>query len=144
MPPMFISGYSDLGNTESWNPLYRNDQSFTFNTNASWAKGKHDFRFGFDFVHHPMKHWQPELGDGPRGAFSFDAGVTALNPEALDADGGVPGGTPSFENDWNGLAGFLLGTPTCSGEEQPVHPDDELREPVRALRPRPLAAQFAS
>jgi hypothetical protein len=116
MPPMFISGYSDLGNPESWNPLYRNDQSFTFNTNASWTKGEHDIRFGFDYLHHSMKHWQPELGEGPRGAFTFDPGVTALNPEALEATVGFQDGTPSFENDWNGLAGFLLGTPTHTGK----------------------------
>ena len=116
MPPMYISGYSDLGNDEGWNPLYRNDQSYTANTNASWTKGTHDIRFGFDFVHHLMNHWQPELGEGPRGAFHFDPGVTALNPDALDATVGFQGDTPSFENDWNGLAGFLLGTPTASGK----------------------------
>ncbi|HMF61467.1 MAG TPA: TonB-dependent receptor, partial [Vicinamibacterales bacterium] len=116
IPPMYISGYSALGNPEGWNPLYRNDQSYTFNTNASWMKGTHDIRFGFDFVHHLMNHWQPELGEGPRGAFHFDPGVTALNPDALDATVGFQGDTPSFENDWNGLAGFLLGTPTASGK----------------------------
>ena len=116
MPPLYISGYSALGNTEGWNPLFRNDQSYTFNTNASWMKGTHDIRFGFDFVHHLMNHWQPELGEGPRGAFYFDPGVTALNPDALDATVGFQGGTPSFENDWNGLAGFLLGTPDVSGK----------------------------
>jgi hypothetical protein len=116
MPPLYISGYSDLGNNEGWNPLYRNDQSYTFNANASWTKGEHDVRFGFDFVHHLMNHWQPELGEGPRGAFHFDPGVTALNPEALDGEVGFLDGTPSFENDWNGLAGFLLGTPTASGK----------------------------
>ena len=102
-------------------------------------KGTHDIRFGFDFVHHLMNHWQPELGEGPRGEFNFDPGVTALNPDALASAGGFQGDTPSFENDWNGLAGFLLGTPTGSGEEQPVHQDEQLREPVRALHPRPLA-----
>jgi hypothetical protein len=116
MPPLYISGYSALGNPEGWSPLYRNDQSYTFNTNASWVKGSHDIRFGFDFVHHLMNHWQPELGEGPRGAFHFDPGVTALNPEAIGAAVGFQGGAPSFENDWNGLAGFLLGTPTSSGK----------------------------
>jgi hypothetical protein len=116
MPAFGMSGYSTLGNEEGWNPLFRNDQSYTFNTNASWMKGAHDFRFGFDFVHHLMNHWQPELGAGPRGAFSFDPGVTALNPEALEGGVGFLGETPSFENDWNGLAGFLLGTPTSSGK----------------------------
>jgi carboxypeptidase family protein/TonB-dependent receptor-like protein len=116
MPAFFLSGYSTLGNDESWNPLFRNDQSYTFNTNASWMKGKHDVRYGFDFVHHLMNHWQPELGQGPRGAFGFDSGVTALNPEAIEGDVGFQGDTPSFENDWNSLAGFLLGTPTFSGK----------------------------
>ncbi len=90
MPPFYIAGFSALGNPEGWNPLYRNDQSYTLNTNASWTKGTHDIRFGFDFVHHLMNHWQPELGEGPRGAFYFDPGVTALNPEALDALGRLP------------------------------------------------------
>jgi hypothetical protein len=116
MPPIFISGFSDLGNPEGWNPLYRNDQSYTFNTNATWAKGAHDVRFGFDFVHHLMNHWQPELGEGPRGAFHFDPGVTALNPDALAATVGFQGDTPSFENDWNAFGAFLLGTPSASGK----------------------------
>jgi hypothetical protein len=116
MPPLYISGYSALGNPEGWNPLFRNDQSYTFNTNVSWMKGTHDFRFGFDFVHHLMNHWQPELGEGPRGAFYFDRGVTALNPEGLEETVGFQGATPSFENDWNGLAAFLLGTPDVSGK----------------------------
>jgi carboxypeptidase family protein/TonB-dependent receptor-like protein len=116
MPPLYISGFSPLGNPEGWNPLYRNDQSYTANTNASWMKGTHDVRFGFDFVHHLMNHWQPELGEGPRGAFYFDPGVTALNPDAIDAAVGFRDDTPSFENDWNAMAAFLLGTPDVSGK----------------------------
>ncbi|MBI2686461.1 MAG: TonB-dependent receptor [Acidobacteria bacterium] len=110
------SDYSSLGNTEGWNPLFRNDQSYTFNTNASWVKGAHEVRFGFDFLHHLMNHWQPELGAGPRGSFGFGNAITSLNPAALAAIGGFQGGTPSFENGWNGLAGFLLGMPTDSGK----------------------------
>ena len=116
LPAFSTSDYSSLGNTEGWNPLFRNDQSYTFNTNASWMKGKHEIRFGFDFIHHLMNHWQPELGSGPRGSFNFGNAVTALNPAAIGASSGFQGGTPSFENGWNGLAGFLLGTPTDSGK----------------------------
>ncbi|MGH9659453.1 MAG: TonB-dependent receptor, partial [Bryobacteraceae bacterium] len=112
----FGSDYSTLGNTEGWNPAFRNDQSYTFNGNASWMKGAHEIRFGFDFMHHLMNHWQPELGSGPRGSFSFGNGVTALNTAAIASGVGFQGGTPSFENGWNGLAGFLLGTPTGSGK----------------------------
>src|SRR5262249_37248211 len=117
MPAFFISDYTALGNQESLNPLFPNDQSYTFNTNARWLKGPPEIRFGFDFLHHLMNHWQPELGDGPRGAFTFDPGVTALNTKTLEStvkfkDGKIP----SFENGWNGFAGFLLGTPTTSGK----------------------------
>ena len=116
IPAFNISDYSSLGNTEGWSPLFRNDQSFTFTTNANWMKGAHEIRFGIDFVHHLMNHWQPELGDGPRGAFYFDPGVTALNPAALQTAVGFQGNTPSFENGWNGFAGFLLGTPTATAK----------------------------
>ena len=103
MPPFGISGYSDLGNPESWNPLYRNDQSYTFNANATWVKGDHEIRFGMDLMHHLMNHWQPELGAGPRGAFGFGRDITALNGGG-DAE------------DWNALAGFLLGAANSSGK----------------------------
>jgi hypothetical protein len=63
-----------------------------------------------------MNHWQPELGSGPRGSFSFGNAVTALNPSAIASAVGFQGGTPSFENSWNGLAGFLIGTPTSAGK----------------------------
>jgi len=128
MPPLNITGFSTLGNPEGWNPLFRNDQSYTFNTNASWMKGLHDIRFGFDFVHHLMNHWQPELGEGPRGAFSFGSGVTALNPQALGSSVGFQGGTPSFENDWNALAGFLIGTPSGSGKSSQFIKMDSMEE----------------
>jgi hypothetical protein len=125
------SDYSSLGNTEGWNPLFRNDQSYTFNMNANWVKGMHEIRFGFDFLHHLMNHWQPELGDGPRGAFDFGNAVTSLNTDALAA-GGFQGGAPSFENGWNGMAGFLLGTPTGSGKSSQFIKMDSL-ENVFAL-----------
>lgn len=116
LPAFNFTDYSGLGNAEGWNPAFRNDQSITFNANGSWLKGAHEIRFGFDYVHHLMNHWQPELGAGPRGAFDFGAGVTALNPAALLAAGGFQGGTPSFENGWNSMAAFLLGTPSGSSK----------------------------
>jgi hypothetical protein len=116
MPAFYISGYTNLGNAEGWNPLQRNDQSYTFNVNFNKIKGNHDIRFGLDLMHHLMNHWQPELGEGPRGAFDFAPGTTALNPDALDASVGFQGDTPSFENDWNGVASFLLGVSDYTGK----------------------------
>ena len=54
-------------------------------------KGSHEIRFGFDFLHHLMNHWQPELGAGPRGSFDFGNAVTALNPAAHRSRRRIPG-----------------------------------------------------
>ena len=114
--PAFYSSWSDMGNPEGWNPAFRNDQSYTFNVNASWSKGTHEIRFGFDILHHLMNHFQPELGEGPRGAFHFDPGPLALNPSALEETVGFQGDTPDFETDQASLAAFMMGIPSISGK----------------------------
>lgn len=116
MPSFAVSGYTTLGYTETWNPLFRNDQSYTFNGNANWMKGAHEVRFGFDYLHHLMNHWQPELGGGPRGQFTFGSGITALNPAAIRSAAGFTGAVPSFEREWNAVAAFLLGFPSSAGK----------------------------
>jgi hypothetical protein len=116
MPRFDISGYTSLGYTETWNPLFRNDQSVTFNGNANWMKGVHEVRFGVDYLHHLMNHWQPELGGGPRGVFGFGSAITALNPSALRSTVGFQGPTPSFEREWNAVAAFLLGVPSSAAK----------------------------
>jgi len=116
MPRFDISGYTSLGYTETWNPLFRNDQSVTFNGNANWMKGVHEVRFGVDYMHHLMNHWQPELGGGPRGVLGFGSAITALNPSALRSTVGFQGPTPSFEREWNAVAAFLLGVPSSAAK----------------------------
>ena len=98
MPWFDINGFTPLGNQYNWEPIYRNDRSYTVTTNLTWLKNQHDLRFGFDLVRHELNHWQPEIGAGPRGRFIFRGGVTALN-----------GGAAS--NDYNAFASFLLGLP---------------------------------
>lgn len=116
IPAFNIAGYTSLGYTETWNPLFRNDQSYTFNGNAHWMKGSHDIRFGVDYLHHLMNHWQPELGGGPRGTFTFGQAITALNISAIRNTVGFQGAIPSFEKDWNAAAAFVLGVPSSSGK----------------------------
>lgn len=90
------SGYGQMG---TWIPMQRNDRSYTFTTNLSWLKGKHEFRFGFDMIHHQLNHWQPEVAN-PRGAFDFSGNVTALKGGAAATN-------------YNQFADFLLGYPTA-------------------------------
>jgi len=90
--------YTTMGSADAWNPAFYRDQTYTHTTNLSWTRGAHDFRFGFDLVRHQFNHWQPEIGGGPRGLFTFSGGITALN-----------GG--SSPNQFNSYADFLLGLP---------------------------------
>jgi len=115
-PYFTVSDLTTMGNSEGWNPLARNDTSYTMSLNFNKIQGNHDIRFGLDWMHHWMNHWQPELGCGPRGCFGFGNAITALNPSALGAVGGFTGGTPSFENAWNSQAAFLLGAASSSGK----------------------------
>lgn len=99
IPTFNISGLSSLGNVDTWSPTFRYDNTYTNNTNASWNHGSHEVRFGFDLIHLQLNHWQPQIGGGPRGTFTFSGGATALN------GGAAP-------NQYNAYAGFLLGQPS--------------------------------
>jgi len=94
-PNIVITGYNGFG-VPGWMPLERVEENYTLSGNLSWTKGKHAMRFGFNGVNYRMTHWQPELGAGPRGQFSFAGGPTALSG----------GASP---NNFNAYAAFLLG-----------------------------------
>lgn len=99
IPTFSITGLSAWGNTDTWSPTFRYDDTYTQNANASWQKEGHDIRFGFDMIHLRLNHWQPQIGGGPRGAFTFAGAITGLN------GGAAP-------NQYNAYAAFLLGLPS--------------------------------
>lgn len=95
--PNFDFGYATVGLAATWMPLFRTEQSYTHDTNLSWIRRKHDFRFGYNLVHHQLNHWQPEIAN-PRGNFTFGANITS-----------TPGQTSNL---YNQMAAFLLGMPS--------------------------------
>jgi len=97
MPLFNFNTYAGIGQTQGWTPLFRTDESYTQTDNLSWTHGPHNFRFGFDLVRYHLNHYQPELGGGPRGQFTFTGSTTA-----------TPGYSP---NQFNEYAAFLLGAP---------------------------------
>jgi hypothetical protein len=99
IPTFNITGLSSWGNTDTWSPTFRYDDTFTNNLNASWSHGSHEVRFGSDIIKLQLNHWQPQIGGGPRGAFNFAGAVTALN------------GGPA-PNQYNAYAAYLLGLPS--------------------------------
>jgi hypothetical protein len=103
-PVFVIDGHETLGNTDTWSPVFRADNSWTYTTNFSKSSGAHDMRFGVDIAKQSMNQWQPNIGGrSPRGGFSFPGGVTALR-----------GGAAT--NQFNAMATFLLGLPQSFGK----------------------------
>jgi hypothetical protein len=103
--PIFnITGFSSFGQTANYIPFFRNDQTWTNSHNLSWTHGAHELRFGFDMIRFQLNQWQPEAGSfGPRGYFTFDGAITALNG----------GKSP---NQYNAYAAFLLGLDQSVGK----------------------------
>jgi hypothetical protein len=97
-----IGGFSYTGfGVPNWMPVTRVEESWTHSDNVTYTHGAHELRFGFDLVRHHLNHWQPEIGNGPRGYLGFGGGPTALS------------GGPA-PNQYNSYATFLLGLDTTT------------------------------
>jgi hypothetical protein len=95
--PVFNTGFSAVGNRDGWNPIFRDERTYTLSTNLSKMKGRHDFRGGYLMNFFYLDHWQPETGN-PRGQFDFNGATTALNATGAQTN-----------NFYNQYASFLLG-----------------------------------
>jgi hypothetical protein len=107
IPQFSVSGYEAYGNPGSANPYFWRDNQFQYNGNATWIKGAHNIRFGFDVARQQMNHTTAELAASPRGVFEYTGGVTSVQ------------GGPS-PNQYNSFAAFLLGLPTTIGTASPM------------------------
>jgi hypothetical protein len=101
-PNIAPGSYTTFG-VPNWMPVTRVEESWTQSDNITYVHGAHEFRFGFDLVRHHLNHWQPEIGNGPRGYLGFSGGPTALNATGAAAP-----------NQYNGYATFLLGLDTST------------------------------
>jgi hypothetical protein len=88
--------FSQLGNRDGWNPIFRDERTYSLATNMTKIAGQHDFRGGYLLNFLYLDHWQPET-DNPRGRFQFFGATTALR------------GGPQTNNFYNAYASFLLG-----------------------------------
>lgn len=103
LPSFAVTGFETFGNPDAYTPELKNDFTFTYVANLSWAIGSHTLRFGVQMLNNRMNEYQPQRGFGPRGGFTFTGGVTALN-----------GGASSTSA--NAFAQFLLGQPDSLGK----------------------------
>ena len=93
--PQFNMGFAAVGNRDGWNPIYRDERTYSLATNLTKVAGRHDIRGGYFLNFLYLDHWQPETGN-PRGNFTFNANTTGLRG----------GQTTNFYNQY---ASFLLG-----------------------------------
>ena len=95
--PVFNTGFSAVGNRDGWNPIFRDERTYSLSTNLTKVKGRHDIRGGYLMNFFYLDHWQPETGN-PRGQFDFNGAVTALNATGAQTN-----------NFYNQYAAFLMG-----------------------------------
>jgi hypothetical protein len=100
--PVFNTGFSAVGNRDGWNPIFRDERTYSLATNLTKNMGRHDLRTGFTVNFLYLDHWQPESGN-PRGAFNFAGNATALSG----------GQTPNM---FNTYAAFLMGLTSSVGK----------------------------
>jgi hypothetical protein len=114
--PMFvITGYETMGVSVPWLPIFRTDDTITYASNVGMNRGSHDIRFGFDLIRFRQNDWQPSVGGGPRGRFTFTGGETALRG----------GASP---NQYNAYAAFLLGLPNSTSKSLQFYSPQTARE----------------
>ena len=90
-------GFSALGNRDGWNPIFRDERTYSLAANVTKLKGRHDLRGGYFVNFMYLDHWQPETGN-PRGNFTFNGNTTGLNQTGQPAT-----------NFYNQYASFMLG-----------------------------------
>lgn len=121
IPAFQINGFSNLGNPNTGNPFVFRDNQYVANGNLSWVRKNHQLRFGAEWDHVQMNHFQPEGGtfQTARGSFGMDGIAT----EQVNCTGGPPISAESCSNpdaptntQWNSFADFLLGLPYETGK----------------------------
>jgi hypothetical protein len=77
LPQLTGFGFDHFGVAATWAPCFRNDRSYTYQTNFSKLHGSHELRWGFEPRRHEMNHWQPEIGH-PRGTITIADGAVRV------------------------------------------------------------------
>ena len=122
-PNFGVTGFSSFGNSNVSNPFLFRDNEYVGGVNLGWVNGSHSFRFGGEYQHFAINHFQPQTSFGPRGGFTFSGGLTALN-------GGV---APSLYNSWGD---FLLGEAQTLGTSTEYINPATVRESMYAFYAR--------
>jgi hypothetical protein len=123
-PRFAVTNYTTMGaQGNGTRPFYNRDPRYQYVGNATWTKGAHSIRFGFDSSYQQINHTQVEFVGalhGASGGFTFAGGPTTLS------------GGPS-SNQFNTWAAFLLGLPTGIGRTLQVPDEYNVRAQMHSL-----------
>jgi hypothetical protein len=126
IPAFQFNTWTNLGNPNTGNPFLFRDNQYVEAENLTWVKGRHQFRFGSEWNHTQLNHFQPQGGtfQTARGAFGFNppseggggfSTEAVTCPNSTTVSGCAPTDAP--ENlQWNSYADFLLGLPWETGK----------------------------
>jgi hypothetical protein len=67
--------FSAVGNRDGWNPIFRDERTYSLRPTSRKVEGRHDIRGGYFMNFFYLDHWQPETGN-PRGRFTFSGNTT--------------------------------------------------------------------
>src|ERR1700723_1022475 len=95
-PIISPSGFGGLGDAGAEAEI-RGEPVWENSGNVSWQRGKHNFKFGIDTLHHLISETDSPPGQSPFGRFNFDSNFSN-NPASTTGTG-------------NAMASFLLGYP---------------------------------
>ena len=123
-PRFLVNNYTTMGaQGNSTRPFFNRDPRVNYVGNATWTRGKHNVRFGFDSSFQQINHTQAEFVGalhGPAGGFTFTGGPTTIQ-----------GGPAS--NQFNSWAAYLLGLPTALGRTLQVPEEYNVRTAMHSL-----------
>ncbi len=109
LPSVGISGFSGFGR-QSTNPQWQNPALLEPKVNYTWVKGKHSFKFGYEYEH----VWMAVNDNNPLyGSWTYGSGYSLCNstsaPGSETCAANTKQASPVSDNYW---ADFLFGTTT--------------------------------
>ena len=119
IPGFQVAGMANMGNTSTGSPFLFRDNQYTTALNLGKVSGAHNLRFGFEYDHYALNHFQPQGGQfqTARGSFSFLGDLTSI-PGITPNANGIPA---------NSFAQFLLGYPSRMGKSNQFENPNALR-----------------
>jgi Carboxypeptidase regulatory-like domain len=119
IPAFQFNTFANLGNANTGNPFVFRDNQYVANGNLTWIKGNHQFRFGGEWDHTQLNHFQPQGGTFQTARGSFDA-TGAATEQATCASAttltGCSATDPPTTLQYNSYADFLLGLEDQTGK----------------------------